>query len=81
MTSAERRWQGLLFVAPFLLLYLLILIYPLLRGLWLSLYQVDLFGGGTFVGLANYARLAAIKAKVDPANLFRMNQNIQPAGV
>ena len=59
MTSAERRWQGLLFVAPFLLLYLLILIYPLLRGLWLSLYQVDLFGGGTFVGLANYARLAA----------------------
>jgi multiple sugar transport system permease protein len=57
MTS-DRSWRGLLFVAPFLLLYAIILIFPLLRGLWLSLNQVDLFGAGHFVGGANYLRLA-----------------------
>ena len=56
---AERSWGGLLFVAPFLALYFLILVYPLLTGVWLSLRRADLFGSGEFVGLANYARLLA----------------------
>jgi hypothetical protein len=30
---------------------------------------------------ANYDRLAAIKRKSDPTNLFRLNQNILPAAV
>ena len=55
--TAQRDWRGLLFVAPFLALYAVILIFPLLRGLWLSLNQVDLFGAGHFVGVGNYARL------------------------
>lgn len=65
--TAERDWRGLFFVAPFLFLYSVILIYPLLRGMWLSLNQVDLFGDGHFVGLGNYQRLA-----VDPVFLTSM---------
>ena len=57
--TAERDWRGLLFVAPFVALYALILIFPLLRGLWLSFHQVDLFGAGHFVAFDNYIRLAA----------------------
>lgn len=56
--SAQRDWRGLLFVSPFMLLYAIILVFPLFRGMWLSLEQVDLFGDGHFVGAANYAMLA-----------------------
>jgi multiple sugar transport system permease protein len=57
--AARRDWSGLLFVLPFLTAYLIILIYPLLSGMALSVQRVDLFGGGRFVGLDNYARLFA----------------------
>jgi FAD/FMN-containing dehydrogenase len=30
-------------------------------------------------GDEKFARLAALKTKFDPANLFRMNQNVTPA--
>jgi multiple sugar transport system permease protein len=56
--NGEKDWRGLLFVGPFLLLYSLILIFPLFRGMWLSLHRVDLFGDGHFVGTGNYVRLA-----------------------
>ncbi|HEY2685935.1 MAG TPA: sugar ABC transporter permease [Steroidobacteraceae bacterium] len=60
MKSAADRGEarsGLLFVAPFLLVFLVLLIYPLLSGMWLSLHKADLFGGSQFIGLENYVRL------------------------
>jgi multiple sugar transport system permease protein len=57
--TVRQNWSGLLFVLPFLTAYLIILIYPLLSGIALSFQRVDLFGGGQFVGLDNYARLLA----------------------
>ena len=57
--GGSRDLTGLAFAAPFLILYALILVYPLFLGIALSLKRVDLFGGGTFVGLENYARLIA----------------------
>jgi multiple sugar transport system permease protein len=57
--AAGRRDPGLAFVAPFLLVYLLVLILPTLHGIWLSLHIIDIWGDGRFAGLANYARLVA----------------------
>ena len=58
MPGARARLHGLIFVGPFLALYLFLLIYPLLQGLLLSFARADLFGARTYVGLENYLRLA-----------------------
>jgi multiple sugar transport system permease protein len=61
VNAAARRQQlgRLLFVAPFVLLYLFLLIYPLIRGILLSFRRADPFGDGQFVGFSNYGRLLA----------------------
>lgn len=61
MTSAkqQRDWSGYAFVGPFLLAYLVLLIYPLLLGFGISFNRADLFGARLWVGLDNYARLLA----------------------
>lgn len=46
-----------LFLLPFFLIYAVFLIYPVLAAFRLSFYESSAFGGDTFTGLANYARL------------------------
>ena len=55
--GTARRYEGLAFVGPFLLLYATILIYPLLLGISISFQHADLFGARRWAGLDNYARL------------------------
>jgi multiple sugar transport system permease protein len=54
----SNRWSNGLFVAPFLLVYLALLVAPLFLGWWLSLRDVDLLADSSeFVGSANYLEL------------------------
>ncbi len=57
--STWDRWSGMLFVAPYLLLFVLMLVVPLVIGFRLSLTRGDLFGIREEVGFANYGRLFA----------------------
>lgn len=51
-------WFNLLFVLPFLVGYVLLLVYPVFNGFWLSLHEIDqLSDSSDFVGMANFARL------------------------
>jgi multiple sugar transport system permease protein len=56
--TTSRNWSNMLFIAPFLTAYLLLLIAPLIGGIVLSLFKADLFGVERFVGLNNFIRLA-----------------------
>ncbi|MGX1501902.1 UNVERIFIED_CONTAM: multiple sugar transport system permease protein [Streptomyces graminofaciens] len=60
--SVHRKWteHGLVFVAPFLVVYAMFLIWPLLSGLGMSMTSENITGaGGEFVGLDNYAEAVA----------------------
>ncbi len=63
-TRARRSNVGWLFVAPFGVVFLALLVVPLLYALYLSLFSRSLATGTTFSGLANY-----VKAFTDPSFL------------
>ncbi|GAB7129472.1 sugar ABC transporter permease [Silvimonas sp. JCM 19000] len=53
-----QHWSNALFVLPFVLVYVALLVVPVVTGLWLSLNDVDVLSGDrNFIGLANFARL------------------------
>ncbi|MFB9308725.1 multiple sugar transport system permease protein [Agromyces hippuratus] len=57
----RRNWSGWWFVGPFMLVFGLVFVAPLLYAMYLSFFRETLMGGNSFVGLENYA-----KALVDP---------------
>lgn len=54
---SSRSWSGMLFVLPYLLVFLVMLVIPLAWGIGLALMKGDLFGMEEFVGLTNFVRL------------------------
>ena len=56
----RRKWRGWLFVAPFMLVFALTFIAPVVYAFVLSLFRDQAFFGGTvFVGADNYAQVLA----------------------
>lgn len=51
------QWRNFIFVAPFLLVFASLLVFPLFWGIWLSFHKADTFSSGRFVGFGNYIRL------------------------
>ena len=52
----KRRWTGWGFVLPFLAVFLVVLVAPVVYAIYLSLFQEKMIGGNAFVGFANYAQ-------------------------
>ena len=57
----RRDWAGWIFVGPFMAVFTLVLIAPLIYAIYLSLFRETLIAGTSFVGFDNY-----LKAFVDP---------------
>ncbi|TNB47675.1 sugar ABC transporter permease [Martelella lutilitoris] len=51
------RWRNALFIAPYMVFFVTLLVLPMLWNIWLSLHRADAFSIGRFIGLGNYDRL------------------------
>jgi len=52
--TTTRQWAGLGFVAPFLIVFALTFLAPVVYSIYLSLFRNKLVGGNSFVGVDNY---------------------------
>ena len=58
VAAGGSRWSNALFVLPYLVVYVLLLVVPLVFGWWLSVQDIDMLGGtAEFVGARNYLEL------------------------
>jgi multiple sugar transport system permease protein len=53
----KKQWKGWVFVAPFMVVFLAMIVAPVVYAIYLSLFQDQLIGGNHFVGGANYVQL------------------------
>jgi multiple sugar transport system permease protein len=56
---APRSWIGWSFVSPFMAIFALVFLAPIVYSIYLSLFHNRLVGGNSFVGLANYRQALA----------------------
>ncbi|WP_298461420.1 carbohydrate ABC transporter permease [uncultured Cellulomonas sp.] len=54
--SNPRSWQGWGFVGPFMAVFALVFLAPIVYSLYISVFRQQLVGGTSFVGLENYQR-------------------------
>jgi multiple sugar transport system permease protein len=54
--KTRRQWTGWAFVGPFMIVFALVLVAPVIYSIYLSLFKDQLIGGNTFVGLENYGQ-------------------------
>ena len=79
-TGSNRRRQNVaayLFILPFFIVFIAMLIVPLVYSGYLSLFQSKLIGGDVFAGLANYVRAlqdSAFLASIGRMGLFLIIQ-------
>ncbi|HEV7948136.1 MAG TPA: sugar ABC transporter permease, partial [Glaciihabitans sp.] len=52
----KRDWTGWKFVGPFMVVFALVLIAPVVYSIYLSFFKDQLVGGNSFVGFENYAQ-------------------------
>ena len=55
--SNRRRWTGWGFLAPFVAVFALVFLAPIVYSVYLSLFRDQLIGGTSFVGLDNYTQV------------------------
>ena len=57
--KARLDWRGWAFVGPFMAVFVLVFIAPVVYAIYLSLFREQLMGGNTFVGLENFGEVFA----------------------
>lgn len=54
---SQRQWQGLLYIAPAMVLVTVFFVIPVLFTLWMSFHNWPLLGQPAWIGLQNYVRM------------------------